>query len=348
MKKSLLLSVAAFSALSMAAETNTIVWDFSTHGIFKEFNTEGSKNFVEKETDLIDKYGQDRAKNALMDATKDTENFPDDPYCNQHGIPNRVVSLFDGKTYALVADEKWNNGTLSNPTELIPGEEVEPGVFTDDKLESLGAEYAANLMNSPYICWLEKTPENKYYGPARMHWYKTYGSTEAWEDKDYNAVDEATWISDTGALVFIKSGQGKKPIAGTYVQFPEVQGPCKVTYYVGSTDAPYKYSVIPVVDGATVDEKAVSVEDADMTIKRYHKREFNYDGKDKVAIRIMSDGCGLVLQRVEIEANTNSAIEGIIADEANENAPIYNVMGIQVDENYKGIVIKNGKKYIQR
>ncbi len=33
---------------------------------------------------------------------------------------------------------------------------------------------------------------------------------------------------------------------------------------------------------------------------------------------------------------------------AEENAPIYNLQGVQVDENYKGIVIKNGKKYINK
>lgn len=42
-----------------------------------------------------------------------------------------------------------------------------------------------------------------------------------------------------------------------------------------------------------------------------------------------------------------SGIDDIIVDTDN-NAPIYNLLGIQVDENYKGIVIKNGKKYIQR
>ena len=33
---------------------------------------------------------------------------------------------------------------------------------------------------------------------------------------------------------------------------------------------------------------------------------------------------------------------------AEENAPIYNLQGVQVDENYKGVVIKNGKKFINK
>jgi len=44
-----------------------------------------------------------------------------------------------------------------------------------------------------------------------------------------------------------------------------------------------------------------------------------------------------------------SGIDDIIADtEEDDNAPVYNLLGVQVDKSYKGIVIKNGRKYIQR
>ncbi len=43
-----------------------------------------------------------------------------------------------------------------------------------------------------------------------------------------------------------------------------------------------------------------------------------------------------------------SGIEDIIIDEKPQSDIIYNIMGQRVDENYKGFVIKNGKKYIQR
>lgn len=41
------------------------------------------------------------------------------------------------------------------------------------------------------------------------------------------------------------------------------------------------------------------------------------------------------------------AINGIAAD-AKFDGKVYNLQGVQVDENYKGVVIKNGKKYIQK
>ena len=43
-----------------------------------------------------------------------------------------------------------------------------------------------------------------------------------------------------------------------------------------------------------------------------------------------------------------SGIADVIIDQKPQSDVIYNIMGQKVDENYKGFVIKNGKKYIQR
>lgn len=44
-----------------------------------------------------------------------------------------------------------------------------------------------------------------------------------------------------------------------------------------------------------------------------------------------------------------AAIEGVTLDEENDaNAPVYDLRGVQVDKSYKGVVIKNGKKYMQK
>ena len=44
--------------------------------------------------------------------------------------------------------------------------------------------------------------------------------------------------------------------------------------------------------------------------------------------------------------DTSTGINGINTDEADQNAEIYNIAGQKVGKNYKGIVIKNGKKQI--
>ena len=38
----------------------------------------------------------------------------------------------------------------------------------------------------------------------------------------------------------------------------------------------------------------------------------------------------------------------VVTPTENTNAPVYNLAGQQVNASYKGVVIKNGKKYVQK
>lgn len=46
--------------------------------------------------------------------------------------------------------------------------------------------------------------------------------------------------------------------------------------------------------------------------------------------------------------NTSSKINGITVDDADANAPAYNLAGQKVSTSYKGVVIKAGKKFVQK
>lgn len=48
-----------------------------------------------------------------------------------------------------------------------------------------------------------------------------------------------------------------------------------------------------------------------------------------------------------LETSSTTGIESVKAVE-NENAPMYNLAGQQVDKNFKGVVIQNGKKFINK
>ncbi len=43
-----------------------------------------------------------------------------------------------------------------------------------------------------------------------------------------------------------------------------------------------------------------------------------------------------------------TAVESVVAEKDAENAPIYNLAGQRVDKSFKGVVIQNGKKFIQK
>lgn len=50
-----------------------------------------------------------------------------------------------------------------------------------------------------------------------------------------------------------------------------------------------------------------------------------------------------------IKATEATGIEAVIpSNQSHHNDDIYNMLGMKVDKNYKGLVIKNGHKYIQK
>ena len=50
----------------------------------------------------------------------------------------------------------------------------------------------------------------------------------------------------------------------------------------------------------------------------------------------------------EFTPDPDSSLDSIIADSDDDDAPTYNILGQRVGKDYKGIVIRNGKKYIQK
>ena len=61
-------------------------------------------------------------------------------------------------------------------------------------------------------------------------------------------------------------------------------------------------------------------------------------------VTVEADGyvCEVVINQGEV---VNTGVENVVAPVFNGKA--FNLLGVEVDENYKGIVIKNGQKYIQ-
>ena len=45
---------------------------------------------------------------------------------------------------------------------------------------------------------------------------------------------------------------------------------------------------------------------------------------------------------------TSTDVEQVVRPELDMNAPMYDIMGRQVDQTYRGIIIQNGNKYLLR
>ena len=57
------------------------------------------------------------------------------------------------------------------------------------------------------------------------------------------------------------------------------------------------------------------------------------------------DADGFVYELIVNQGDVTSGVENVVAPLFDNKT--YNLLGVEVDENYKGIVIKNGQKFIQ-
>ncbi len=80
----------------------------------------------------------------------------------------------------------------------------------------------------------------------------------------------------------------------------------------------------------------VTVTDADGTEVSYNKNSHSFTMPEKA-----------VTVKISVEKEETSALKTVDADN-NSNAPVYNLQGQKVGAAYKGIVIKGGKKFIQK
>ncbi len=330
MKKSLLLSAAALATVFGVNAQDTpgvVVWDFNTHGIFANFQDPEAMENRSSNYDFIDKTG----KTANTDGEQMTYNtFADDGTTKiWHSINNRVISLYDGATYLIEADANDANAAEFD-YEVFPGSDPE-------------------VAKHPFIGWEQGDEASNKVGPSRTIWMIGWGTLDAWADNDYNAVDEANWVATKHALAFLRnanSGSRKQ----TFVQFPEVSLPCDVEVYLGTPGGKYAKELnatYQLVQGGVEGEKVQICNDTEFVAKRFYKKSFTIDGTGEAAVRIGCNNHELYVYHVVFKMK-DSGVDNVVVDAIDENAPVYNVFGQRVDDSYKGIVIKGGKKYVQK
>lgn len=348
MKKSLLLSAAALATACAAYAQDTpgvVVWDFSTHGIFANFQDPDAMEFRSSNYDFIDKYGStvNTDGESMVKAIKTTPEDGSPAYNTNYGKNNRIVSFYDGATYLMHEAAADDEDAVTNGYEVFPGEEGE-------------------AINHPFLGWKQAGEDGKSLGPARTIWMYGWGSLDEWKDENYNGATADDWVSTRHAISLQRCGQGEGS-RQSYIQFPEVKLPCKVTYYIGSAGGKYSTKLrteFQVVRNGEEGEmlKTCEIPDGEYTTKRMYKKEVTFKGEGKAAFRIWSNGTEIHLYHVVFDSNYDGenadydlgsgSVDNVVVDFDDANAPVYNVFGQRVDNSYKGIVIKGGKKYVQK
>ncbi len=317
MKKTLTLCGLLIAAAGVQAET--ISYDFTNNPTFCKALKDGDSgnyDFVDKTGSTKNTDGQMLVESYMEGETK--------KWKAAEGCENLVISLADGMTYTPDADGNYFN------TDIETGDKV-----ALDKTE-------------PVICWGHR-------GPSRTIWFPNWGSMTEWQDKDYFAADEADFIPTAGAIAFQRNDNSANR-GYTYIQFPEMNGTCEVVIWAcaisdtgRSKEQDLKLTVIPVINGVAAEDQAQEYTKlyADLINKRQYKVSFKFEIPGNAAFRVGGIDKCLGIHHVDFVGDA-AAISNVSLDAAAEDAPIYNTLGIQVDENYKGLVIKGGKKYIQK
>ncbi|MDE7350789.1 MAG: hypothetical protein K2N25_06960 [Muribaculaceae bacterium] len=320
MKKSLLFA----AAIACACAANAEVFDYGFGPVYAKFPFLGqvvdptSDYYWDGNYDLVDKYGKAMPNLQAISVLNTPEG-------EEKGLPDLGVgiSMLDGLIYTVSAD---------------------PYIGTDDELEAMPEEN----YNYPFLSWGEK-------GMTRTIFMPGWGTEEAWEDKDYNAATEEDWVATKNGVQFTRLGtQGMVSRGDTYFQYPAVTGNVSLTVWAGTNtggtanpDNLLEVAVTPIIDGEAGETIILSKESP--ANKRYYKLDpitMDATGKN-VVFRVGANNSQLNLMYVRIEGEAGeNAVESVAVEAADAKA--FNLLGVQVDENYKGLVIKNGKKFVQK
>lgn len=99
-----------------------------------------------------------------------------------------------------------------------------------------------------------------------------------------------------------------------------------------------------------VGDQAVSTQTTSAKGTKEYKIAADYQAANTIYTIKVTNGYNDQIQKVLIwkKGTVTSNINGITIDDADANAPVYNLAGQKVSESYKGVVIKAGKKFVQK
>lgn len=191
----------------------------------------------------------------------------------------------------------------------------------------------------------------------------TLGAGDTWTVKAATLGDYTATVSgknnpkDSEGLGYTREGKNL-PVSGTYyvvkatsagtVSFAMVLNAEKSFYVIGEDAVALENSDLSLVDktGASIELGENSGKECSVAAKFYGNVSFKVAANK--SYYVLCTGSKLGFYGLTFTPGGETAIASINADKANENAPIYNLNGQKVSKDYKGVVVKNGKKYIQK
>lgn len=339
MKKLFTLVVAAFAALSVSAKEDIDISSIATDNVvtfagqwsWKGINY-GSTDEATGETTYADKSsfeyvvfeysaGTCQDVNLIVQYEKDgtTGQYGDNYYnstetCNVYptgGILAVQLDAAHSKTLNAVALQ--NKGTVGSIT-------IKAAYFAS-KAEYDEAKAAADK--------IEKSVDIDAAGGTHELKAKDWGWDSKWLDKDVSAFN--TLVFEVASV----EGHGKITVEG---KLPDGADAKSEQDLPASTEA--KTYMVDISKWGKLSQYAY---------QNLNKPDGEQYGKDDIEVtKIVITKVYLTSKTVEELTTGTNISSAVVASKLNVNAPIYNLAGQKVSKSYKGVVIQNGKKFVQK
>lgn len=122
----------------------------------------------------------------------------------------------------------------------------------------------------------------------------------------------------------------------------EVTGPCTIN--VGLISSSSSADRTLNVATGTFDNVVASLQALGSPAQ---EQSYKYEGNEPTTVYLYSPSSGVNIYYIEVNY-TSTNINNAVVEQTNENAPIYNLAGQRVNKSTKGILIQNGKKFINK
>ena len=191
-------------------------------------------------------------------------------------------------------------------------------------------------------------------GVIEMENFDKGGENFSFHDSDSEDKGKSNYRTDNEGVDIVKRATGYVvgyTAAGEWLEYTvNVTDPGKYAYEatVASTATGAKFS-IGLMKGTTVLNLATVSVPQTGSIANYQVINGNLnlslsEGKQVIRIRMINGD--FRLDKIELKCTKSTGVEEIVDDYQQEPDVMYNLQGIRVNENYRGLVIKNGRKVL--
>lgn len=245
----------------------------------------------------------------------------------------RTFTLFENATLYTRASRAGVTSDVASVEVAVP---VKP---TASSMETIILDGGSFQQDASYGYIWNGTPgtPNEGWSLVCGNETKSYSTGSDITEDEYTAIKASNGASNT-----IKIPAGKKVVFAT------------IYSYVNAASSGARTCGWREVGGVTYDVNLVP--NQAFTNVEDHKtnpdiRMYQLDATGEFSFTNTGEQHAFFLELMYCDADDNtlvSGIDGIVAEDTVVDGPVYNIAGQQVTKSYKGIVIKNGKKYIQK